>query len=74
LLLAGQAIDVADTLLKGWAHFRSLGATYLVGISAFSILALIAMRTRSERFHGAFAILAVVYLLVFPWFAFDTVQ
>jgi hypothetical protein len=74
LLLAGQAVDVADTLLKGWTHFRSLGASYPIGIGTLSILALIAMRTRSERFHGAFAILAVVYLVVFPWFAFDTVQ
>jgi hypothetical protein len=53
---------------------RSLGASYLIGIAALSTLALIAMRTRSERFHGAFAILAVVYLVAFPWLVFDTVQ
>ena len=73
LLLAGQAIDVADTLLKGMAHFRSLGPSYLVGIATLSALALVAIRTRSERFHGAFAIFAVVYLLAYPWLVFDTV-
>jgi hypothetical protein len=72
LLLAGQVVDVADTLLKGVAHFRSLGPAYLVGITTLSILLLIAMRTRSERFHGAFAIFSVVYLLAYPWFFFDT--
>ena len=71
LLLAGQAIDVADTLLKGLAHFRSLGPSYLVGIGTLSVLLLIAMRTRSERFHGAFAICSVVYLVAYPWFVFD---
>lgn len=74
LLLAGQAIDVADTLLKGWTHFRSLGTSYLVGIAALSILAAIAMRTRNERFHGAFAIFTVAYLIAFPLLVFDTVQ
>ena len=73
LLLAGQAIDVADTLLKGMAHFRSLGPSYPVGIASLSALALVAIRTRSERFHGAFAIFAVVYLLAYPWLVFDTV-
>ena len=74
VLLVGQVIDVADTLLKGWAHFRSLGPSYPIGIAALSVLALIAIRTRSERFHGAFAILAVLYLLAFPWLLFDTIQ
>jgi hypothetical protein len=73
LLLLGQAVDVADTLLKGVAHFRSLGPSYVVGIVTLSVLLLIAMRTRSPRFHGAFAIFAVVYLVAYPWFAFDTV-
>jgi hypothetical protein len=72
LVLAGQAVDVADTLLKGLAHFRSLGPSYVIGIATLSVLLLIAMRTRNERYHGAFAIFAVVYLLAFPWILFDT--
>ncbi len=73
LLLVGQAVDVADTLLKGLGHFRSLGPSYPIGIGVLSLLTLIAMRTRSERYHGAFAVFAVVYLVAYPWFAFDTV-
>jgi hypothetical protein len=73
LLLAGQAIDVADTLLKGIGHFRSLGPSYIVGIVTLSLLMLIAMRTRNERYHAAFAILALVYLIAYPLLVFDTV-
>ena len=46
LVLLGQLVDVADTLLKGIAHFRSLGATYPIGIAVLSALLLIAMWTR----------------------------
>ena len=73
LLLVGQAVDVADTLLKGLDHFRSLGPSYPIAIVTLSVLLLIAMRTRSERFHGAFAIFSVLYLIAYPWLVFDTV-
>jgi hypothetical protein len=73
LLVAGQAVDVADTLLKGVAHFRSLGPSYVVGIVTFSVLMLVAMRTRRERYHAAFAIFALVYLIAYPLMVFDTV-
>ena len=71
LILAGQAVDVADTLLKGLDHFRSLGLTYVVGVTLLSVLLLIAMRTRSGRYHAAFAIFALVYLFAYPLLAFD---
>src|SRR4051794_30684556 len=74
LLLAGQAIDVVDTLLKGLDHFHSLGPAYPIGISILSILFLIAVRTRNERFHGAFATFSVLYLIAYPWVFFDTLS
>jgi hypothetical protein len=73
LLLVGQAVDVADTLLKGLDHFHSLGAFYLISTATLSLLLLIAMQTRNERYHGAFAVFAVVYLVAYPWLAFDTI-
>ena len=73
LVLLGQFVDVADTLLKGMAHFRSLGPSYPIGIVSLSALLLIAMVTRSERYHSAFAIFAVAYLVLFPTFLFYTV-
>jgi hypothetical protein len=72
LLLAGQAVDVADTLFKGMAHFRSLGPAYPIGIATLSVLFVIAILTRSERYHRAFAVFAVVYLVGFPWVRFYT--
>jgi hypothetical protein len=74
LALVGQAIDVVDTLLKGLDHFRSLGLAYPIGISILSLLFLIAMRTRNERFHGAFAVFSVLYLIAYPWVFFDTLS
>jgi hypothetical protein len=71
--LAGQAIDLVDTLLKGMDHFRSLGHSYVIGLTTISVLLMIAMWTRNERYHGSFAIFAVAYLIVYPWFVFDTV-
>ncbi len=73
LLVVGQLVDVADTLLKGVAHFRSLGPSYLAAIVGLSVLMLIAMRTRSERYHAALAIFTVAYLIADWWFVFDTV-
>jgi hypothetical protein len=71
--LAGQAIDLVDTLLKGMDHFHSLGPSYVIALATISVLLMIAMWTRNERYHGAFAIFAVAYLIVYPWFVFDTV-
>lgn len=45
----------------------------MIAIAFLSALALIAMRTRNERFHAAFAIFAVAYLIAYPWLMFDTV-
>jgi len=73
LVLLGQFVDLADTLLKGIDHFRSLGPSYPIGVAVLSVLLVIAMRTRSERYHAAFAIFAVAYLVLFPTLVFYTV-
>jgi len=74
LVLAGQAVDVADTLLKGLDHFRSLGPSYIIAIVLVSVLLLIAMRTADRRYHAVFAIFALIYLVAYPLMVFDTVQ
>ena len=72
--LAGVAIDVMDTLLKGVAHFRSLGVVYPVAMSTLVILFVAAILTRNERYHGALAIFSVGYLVVYPLTNLQTVQ
>lgn len=72
--LLGIAIDVVDSLAKGFEHFRSLGASYPIIMATFAILFVIAIRTRSERFHGTFAVASLLYLLAYPLTNFATVQ
>ena len=72
--IAGVAIDVMDSLLKGVAHFRSLGMVYPVAMSTLALLFLVAILTRNERYHGSLAIFSVVYLVVYPFTSFQMVQ
>ena len=72
LLVVGQLVDIADTLSKGLAHFESLGPSYLAVIGGVSVLLLIAMRTRSERYHAALAVISVADLILYPLLVFDT--
>ena len=55
-------------------HFRSLGPSYPIIMATLASLFLIAIWTRSERFHGVFAAAALAYLLVYPLTNFTTVQ
>lgn len=72
--LAAVIADVADTLLKGVDYFASLGMVY-VGLQVlWTILFVVALRTRNERFHAAFALVAVAGLLIYPVTNFSTVQ
>ena len=72
--LAANLADIADTLLKGVGHFLALGPVYLVGQVVMITLFITALRTRNERFHAAFAIYAIAWLLIYPLTNFDTVQ
>ena len=72
--LAAGLADIVDTLLKGADHFASLGMLYIALQVMWTILFLVALRTRNERFHAAFALIAVAALLIYPVTNFDTVQ
>jgi len=72
--LVGTGVDVADSLFKGMDHFRSLGPSYPIIMATLASLFLIAIWTRSERFHGVFAAASLAYLLVYPLTNFTTVQ
>ena len=51
---------MADTLLKGTAHFSSLGPQYIISAIVLAALFATAATTRNERVH---AVLAVYFLL-----------
>ena len=46
---------------QGHEHLRSLGPEYLVRVGVFLALCLVAARTRNLRFHGLFAVAALIY-------------
>ena len=57
-------VDVLDSLLKGVAHFRELGISYMV-FTIVSVIGLtIAAWTRSERFHQFYAIFFFLQTLI----------
>ncbi|MBX3064599.1 MAG: hypothetical protein U0528_03955 [Anaerolineae bacterium] len=58
-------VDAFDTLLKGWDHFVAQGPIYIITLSLIFVLCVIGARTKDERYHAAFAIFFLVYLLVF---------
>jgi hypothetical protein len=61
LVAMNFVIDLADTLLKGWEHFRSLGALYAGSMLLFIVLCSTAALAKSPRFHSAFAIFYFIY-------------
>lgn len=72
--LVSVAVDVADSLLKGFEHFRSLGPVYVICMGVMMILFAIGMHTRSKRFHAACAVASLGYMLLYPVTNFSVVQ
>jgi hypothetical protein len=72
--LAQVFVDLGDTLFKGWAHFASLGLGYPIASATMIVLFTIAAITRSERYHGALAVLIVTYQLYIALSYYGTMQ
>jgi hypothetical protein len=73
LLIAWLAIDLLDTLAKGWEHFVSLGTEYVVAQAALAGLSTIGLITRRERVHAVIVILVLGYQIARVLRFFDTV-
>ena len=74
LLFIFSLMDVVDSAIKGGAHLMALGWPYFTIVAIRSILVLIGMKTRNEKFH-TFLVLAntaMISLLVFR--SFHTLQ
>jgi len=63
LLAATIPVDLIDTLVKGPGYFHSLGVEYPLRLVIVLMLCAIAVWTSNKRFHLAFAVLYLVYLL-----------
>jgi hypothetical protein len=58
-------IDAADTLLKGYAHFRDQGPLYVFILALSFVLCVVASFTDNEKYHWFFAVFFMAYLLMF---------
>ncbi|MCW3798307.1 hypothetical protein OMW55_10885 [Sphingomonas sp. BN140010] len=67
LLLAFSLFDLLDSAFKGWSHLVGLGWLYFVSVLVRSVLMIVAMQSRSARFHGfvVLAFLADLGILIF---------
>ncbi len=74
LLAATVPADLLDTLLKGTAHFQSLGFEYPLRLVCLVVLCAIAAWTKSRRFHVLFAALYLAYYLSWVIRLFDVLQ
>ncbi|SVB01512.1 uncharacterized protein METZ01_LOCUS154366 [marine metagenome] len=61
ILLLSIIIDYFDTLNKGMDYMKSLGFEYQIQVVVFSIMAMIAIRTKNEIYHALFALINFAY-------------
>src|SRR5215469_3733584 len=52
--------DLYDTYMKGLEHFHALGLTYHLRTGFVLLLSLLAIKVSNERFHAAFAVIALL--------------
>ena len=71
--IAHGLVDVVDTLLKGWAHFASLGWVYPAATAAMLGLFVGGMITRNRPYHAFVALLLLAYQVALAFLAFQTV-
>jgi hypothetical protein len=67
-------LDVADTLMKGEAHFARFGDEYLIRTPIFVGLCVAAAVTSNRLFHAAFVAAALIYQVSWILRLFDTIH
>jgi len=60
-----SVIDVADTLLKGYAHFQAQGLLYIVVVVTTFTLSIIGAVAKNEKYHKFFAVFFLLDILAF---------
>jgi hypothetical protein len=65
VLAAMFVIDIWDTIVKGRTYVHMLGFEYDVRTFAFIACSLIAIKTKNEYFHAAFALIGTLYEVSF---------
>jgi hypothetical protein len=65
-------VDIADTLLKGIAHFVALGTPYVISSALYFIGMVTAAITQNERYHQFYATFFLVQTIVISLILFQT--
>jgi hypothetical protein len=73
VLGATYLFDVADTLIKGAAHFERFGTEYLIRTPLLVGLCIAAALTTNRWFHGAFVVFTLIYQASWILRLFDTI-
>lgn len=68
-----EIIGLGDTAIKGMAYFHGLGAQYVIALTATVAFSIGAIFTRNEKFHAAFAVVALSYLIVNGFLVYEIV-
>ena len=68
-----EIIGFGDTALKGMEYFYGLGPQYVIAATATIVLSAIAIFTRNEKFHAAFVVVALAYLIGSGLIDYETV-
>lgn len=73
LLAAFFIVDLVDTWLKGVEHFLSLGPLYPIQNGLYALGSVVAAFSTRRAYHGAFALVAVSYLVVWAFRAHNNI-
>lgn len=74
LLIAAYLMDIVDTLAKGEAYAAHLGPEYWLRAVFYIAGSAIAIRTESQRFHMAYAVLALLGQFAWAVSLYDTLE
>jgi len=72
-LAALWIVDFYDTVIKGPSRLQAVGIEYTVRAVIYLGCSLIAMKTKSPRFHAGFAVVGLLYELFYFLRQFFTV-
>jgi FtsH-binding integral membrane protein len=73
-LALAYLVDFGDTWIKGADYFRSFGAEYVVRNIGYIVACLVAIAIRSPIYHGAFAVVGLLYQLWWIARQFETLR
>jgi hypothetical protein len=73
VFILAQFVDVGDSVLKGVDYFHSLGVQYVVTQIAIVVFSVVAIFTKSERFHAIFVLALIADMIASGFLLYGTI-